>query len=158
MLGLLVRVELRGHHGATVLVAEPARSGTTTGDHAHVLHTLAGRDTTRKVMMRLMLMRSLHRLVLLLLLLLPLLVLEGMCDVGHRRCHHLVKPKTLLALGVPNEAVAADHGLLRWEFLQSVWTWTGCGCRKIRMRDVSTQWRMLLLLLLLLGSLHPVGH
>lgn len=108
--------------------------------------------------MRRMLMRPLRLVLLLLLLLLALLVLEGMCDVGHRRGHHLVEPEALLALGVPNEAVA-DHGLLRWELLESVWTGTGCGCcRKIRMGDVSTQWRMLLLLLLLLGRCHSVGH
>lgn len=143
MLRLLVREQLRGHHGATVLVAEPAagsRSTGTAGDHAHVLHALAGRDTARMVMGR-MLMRSLRLvLLLLLLLLLALLVLEGMCDVGHRWGHHLVEPQALLALGVPNEAVA-DHGLLRWELLKPVWTGTGCGCgcRKIRMGDVSTQ-------------------
>lgn len=103
--------------------------------------------------MRRMLMRPLRLVLLLLLLLLALLVLEGMCDVGHRRGHHLVKPEALLALGVSNEAVA-DHGLLRWELLEPVGT--GSRCHKIRMRDVSTQWRMLLLLLL--GRCHSVGH
>lgn len=142
MLLLLVRIELRGHHGATVLVAESTSSSGATGDHVHVLHALAGRDATR--MMRGMLMRS--RLLLL------LLVLEGMCNVWHRRCHHLVQPETLLPLGIPDEIVA-DHRLLGWELLQPIRTWTGRGCRKIRMGDVATQRWMLLL-----RRWHPVGH